>query len=145
MAYTFHSTATCLAITRDYKRGFGYQGGASRQDWNRDIPEMQIGGEYKDALTEPGIWTMGLGGFGETLPYHENKVTLDKSTRKTNGVLNVLSFDVELKENEMKMRKDIKDDAMEMLTSMGVKDVKGYDHDAVPRPWYSRNGNCPHG
>src|SRR3954468_17974530 len=47
---------------RDYLRGFGYQGSASRQGWSREIPELQIGGEYKDALGEPGVWTMGIGG-----------------------------------------------------------------------------------
>src|SRR3569833_3074981 len=66
---------------RDYIRGFGYQGAAGRENWSRDIAEMNIGGAVKDALTEPGVWTMGIGGFGETLPYHENKITLDK-TRK---------------------------------------------------------------
>ncbi len=115
-----------LGDKRDYLRGFGYQGGASRQGWAREIPEMQIGGAYKDALTEPGTWTMGLGGFGETLPYHENKVTLDKS-RKDKWGLNILSMDVEIKDNERKMRKDIQQDAIEMLTAMGVKDVHGYD------------------
>src|SRR6476620_10025458 len=43
---------------RDYLRGFGYQGSASRQGYLREIPELQIGGEYKDALGEPGVWTM---------------------------------------------------------------------------------------
>jgi choline dehydrogenase-like flavoprotein len=63
---------------RDYIRGFGYQGSAGREGWGRDIAEMNIGGGFKDALTEPGHWTMGIGGFGETLPYHENKIYLDK-------------------------------------------------------------------
>jgi len=111
---------------RDYKRGFGYQGGASRQGWNQDVAEYSIGAEFKEALTEPGIWTLGMGGFGETLPYHENKVTLDKNTKDKWG-LNVLSFDAELKENELKMRKDMLSDALEMLEAMGAKNVKGGD------------------
>src|SRR6476661_4661123 len=64
---------------RDYLRGFGYQGGASRNGWGRDIAELNIGGSFKDALTEPGGWGMGFGGFGETLPYHENRIYLDKT------------------------------------------------------------------
>ncbi|HET7896714.1 MAG TPA: GMC family oxidoreductase, partial [Flavisolibacter sp.] len=52
---------------RDYVRGFGYQGSASRQGWGRDVAEMSIGGDYKDTLCEPGQWTMGINGFGETL------------------------------------------------------------------------------
>jgi choline dehydrogenase-like flavoprotein len=115
---------------RDYLGGFGYQGGASRQGWSRDIAEMNIGAELKEALSEPGSWSMGLGGFGETLPYHENKVTLDK-TRKDKWGLNIPSVDAGLKDNEFKMRKDIQADAIEMLTAAGVKDVKGYDSNQV--------------
>lgn len=115
---------------RDYLRGFGYQGQASRQGWSRDIAEMSIGGEFKDALTEPGSWTIGMGGFGEILPDHSNKVSLDK-TKKDKWGLNVLSFDAELKDNERKMRKDMQADAEEMLTAIGAKDVKGYEGNGV--------------
>jgi choline dehydrogenase-like flavoprotein len=111
---------------RDYLRGFGYQGGAGRDGWNREVAEYSIGGAYKDALTEPGPWTMGMGGFGETLPYHDNKITLDKSKKDKWG-LNVLNFDCELKENELKMRKDMMNDGIEILEAAGVKNVKGYD------------------
>jgi choline dehydrogenase-like flavoprotein len=115
---------------RDYIRGFGYQGGASRSGWSRDIAEMNIGGEFKDALSEPGSWTMGMGGFGETLPYHENKITLDK-TKKDKWGLPVLAFDVECKDNERKMRIDMMNDAKEMLEAAGVKDVKEYTTEPV--------------
>jgi choline dehydrogenase-like flavoprotein len=114
---------------RDYIRGFGYQGAASREGWSRDIAEMNIGGGFKDALTEPGSWQLGMGGFGETLPYHENKITLDK-TKKDKWGLPVLAFDAELKENEIKMRVEIEKDAKEMLEAMGAKDVKS--HSANP-------------
>src|SRR6476469_3780993 len=76
---------------RDYLRGFGYQGSANRQNWSRDIAELTIGADFKDALTEPGQWSMGIGGFGETLPYHENKVTLDKMRTDKWG-LNILAI-----------------------------------------------------
>ena len=66
---------------REYLRGFGYQGGASREGWGRNVAELSIGGDFKDALCEPGGWTMGITAFGETLPYHENKVTLDKTKK----------------------------------------------------------------
>ena len=115
---------------RDYLRGFGYQGGANRSGWNRDIAELNIGADFKDALSEPGSWGMGFGGFGETLPYHENKVTLDK-TKKDKWGLNVLAVDVEFKENEKKMRLDMASDAEEMLTIAGVKNIKPYIGDGT--------------
>jgi len=115
---------------RDYLRGFGYQGSASRLGWNREIAELNIGGEYKDILAEPGAWTMGIGGFGEILPYHENKITLSKTVKDKWG-LPVLDFDCEWKENESKMRVDMQNDAIEMLTAAGVKNVKGRDGDGT--------------
>jgi choline dehydrogenase-like flavoprotein len=115
---------------RDYLRGFGYQGSASRLGWNREIAELNIGGEYKDILAEPGAWTMGIGGFGEILPYHENKITLSKTVKDKWG-LPVLDFDAEWKENERKMRIDMQNDAIEMLTAAGLKNVKGRDGDGT--------------
>ena len=115
---------------RDYLRGFGYQGGGGREGWGRNVAELSIGGEFKDALTEPGGWTMGMGGFGEILPDHSNKITLDK-TKKDKWGLNVLAFDCEMKDNELKMRKDMQADAIEMLTNAGVKNVKGHDANAI--------------
>ncbi len=112
---------------RDYIRGFGYQGAASREGWGRNVAEMNIGADFKDALCEPGAWTMGMTAFGETLPYHENKVTLDK-TKKDKWGLNVLAIDAEIKENELKMRKDMMEDAKEMLENSGLKDVKTFDN-----------------
>jgi choline dehydrogenase-like flavoprotein len=111
---------------RDYLRGFGYQGGAGRDGWSHEVAEYSIGAQYKEALIEPGVWQVGMGGFGETLPYHDNKVTLDK-TRKDKWGLNVLAFDCEIKENELKMRKDMLSDAIEMLEAAGVKNVQGGD------------------
>lgn len=116
---------------RDYLRGFGYQGGASRQGWSREVAELNIGGAFKDAISEPGSWTMGMGGFGEMIPIHENKITLDK-TRKDKWGLNILAIDVELRENEKKMRIDMQNDAKEMLEAAGVKNVRSWDGDGTP-------------
>jgi choline dehydrogenase-like flavoprotein len=115
---------------RDYLRGFGYQGRGSREGYHRSAEEIAIGVDLKNALTEPGPWTLGIGGFGETLPYHENKVTLDK-TRKDKWGLNILAMDIEYKDNEKRMRKDMKDDAVEMLTAAGCKNVRGHEGDGT--------------
>ena len=116
---------------RDYIRGFGYQGSASRQGWDRDVAELNIGPDLKAALSEPGPWRFGITGFGETLPYHENKISLDK-TMKDKWGLPVLSFDVEFKDNEKKMRVDMMNDAKEILEAGGLKNVKTYDAGSYP-------------
>ncbi|MBC6605454.1 GMC family oxidoreductase [Hymenobacter sp. BT188] len=112
---------------RDYIRGFGYQGGAGREGWSREIAEMNIGGDFKDALTEPGKWTMGLTGFGETLPYHDNRTYLDK-TKKDKWGLPVLAIDATIRDNEQKMRIDMMQDAKEMLEKAGLKNVNTYNN-----------------
>jgi choline dehydrogenase-like flavoprotein len=132
--YTFGRRPTGIYIPRfrniyddkrDYLRGFGYQGGASRGR-GLDIAEDTLGAELKEALSEPGKWSMGIMGFGEILPDHSNKISLDKNKKDKWG-LPVLAFDVELKENEIKMRKDMANDAAEMLEAAGVKNVQTYD------------------
>jgi len=111
---------------RDYLRGFGYQGGAWRGR-GLEVAEFTIGADLKEAMSQPSDdWRVDFLAFGEMLPDHSNKITLDKTVKDKWG-LPVLSFDVELKENEKKMRKDMGNDAAEMLLSAGVKDVKTYD------------------
>jgi choline dehydrogenase-like flavoprotein len=116
---------------RNYLRGFGYQGGASRTGWHQDVAELAFGGDFKDQMTVPGAWQMGLGGFGEALPYHDNKVTLDK-TKKDKWGLPVLAIDCSFRENETKMREAMKNDAAEMLEAAGMKNIVTYDNGSTP-------------
>ena len=110
----------------DYVRGFGYQGGGSREGWMRGVAELAFGADLKEALTAPGGWQFGITGFGECLPYADNRVTLNKDKKDIYG-LSTLSIDAEWKENEKVMRKDMKDAAAEMLEASGFKNVKTYD------------------
>jgi choline dehydrogenase-like flavoprotein len=112
---------------RDYLRGFGYQGGASRQGWSNLVAELSIGADLKLAASKPGGWTIGIGGFGEILPYHENRVLLNKDKKDKYG-LPTLTFDADLRENEYKMRKDMAADAAEMLEAAGYKNVRTFDN-----------------
>ncbi|MBT2784999.1 MULTISPECIES: GMC family oxidoreductase [unclassified Halomonas] len=116
---------------RSYVRGFGYQGAASRQGWDREIAELNIGADLKQALTQPGGWTIGMTGFGEMLPDHDNRISLDHSVRDKWG-LPVLSINVELKQNERDMRRDMVQDAVDLLEAAGVKNVKGDVGDYAP-------------
>ncbi len=118
--------ANLFGDKRNYLRGFGYQGGAGRQGWSRDVAELQIGGEFKDSLSEPGQWTIGMTGFGEILPYHENKISLDKNKKDKWG-LPVLAMDCEIKENEKEMRKDMISESKAMLEAAGIKNVTTWD------------------
>ncbi len=116
---------------RDYLRGFGYQGGGGRQGWERNVAELSFGAELKEELTQPGPWTMGLGGFGETLPYHDNRMYLHPEKRDKWG-LPIVVFDAEFRENEKKMRIDMMEDAREMLETAGLKNVKATEGESFP-------------
>ena len=116
---------------KDYVRGFGYQGGASRQGWSRGIAELSYGKKLKEELLKPGKWTIGMLGFGECLPYHENKMTLNYDNLDQWG-LPIVDFDCEFKENENKMRADMQNEAIVMLTKAGFKNVRGYDNPSFP-------------
>ncbi|WP_205513184.1 GMC oxidoreductase [Longitalea arenae] len=120
--------ANLFGDKRDFLRGYGYQGGASRDNWARDVAELGIGAELKEALTEPGVWHIGATGFGEVLPYHENKISLDPNVKDKWG-LPVLAMDAELKENEFKMRKDILKELVAMFEAAGVKDISTWNAD----------------
>ncbi|MEX2567969.1 MAG: GMC family oxidoreductase [Cyclobacteriaceae bacterium] len=111
---------------REYVRGFGYQGGASRSGWSRTVAELDFGAPLKAELTEPGPWSLGMTAFGEILPYHNNTIKLSK-TEKDKWGMYVLVMDAEIHENEKKMRVDMMNDAAEMLEAAGVKNVTTYD------------------
>ncbi len=109
---------------KDFLRSYGLWGGASRIGINPD--QIGIGKEFKEKLTKPGAWKMGLHGYGECLPYYENKVELDKE-RKDKWGLPILKITAEFKENEMKMRKDMKEQIQEMLEVIGLKNIEVHE------------------
>jgi choline dehydrogenase-like flavoprotein len=74
---------------------------------------------------------MGASAFGEMLPNHKNKVTLD-TKRKDKWGLPVLAIDCEFGENERLMRADMANDMAEMLEAAGAKDVSPYDRGSYP-------------
>ncbi|WP_043693999.1 GMC family oxidoreductase [Luteibacter sp. 9133] len=108
-----------------YLRGFGFQGGAGRQDWTRLVDQAALGEDLKRAAQEPGPWYVSMMGFGEMLPSHKNFVTLDRSHKDKYG-MPVLNFDAAHQENEIAMGKAIIDDAVEMLTGAGYRDVSHF-------------------
>ncbi|PYP79201.1 MAG: GMC family oxidoreductase [Gemmatimonadetes bacterium] len=116
---------------RPYLRGFGYQGSASRAGWSRAVKELGVGGAFKDAMAQPGDWSIGATAFGEMLPNHANTVTFDP-VKKDKWGLPVLRIDCATGENEAAMRKDMMADMAELLEQTGVKRVSTYDNESFP-------------
>ncbi|MEO5789293.1 GMC family oxidoreductase [Gelidibacter sp.] len=116
---------------KDFLRGYGYQGGGGRYGISEHVAEIGYGEKFKEAILKPGPWSMGIMGFGECLPYHDNKMTLDYDKLDEWG-LPTVTFDAEWKENELIMREDIKQQAAEMLEKAGFKDITTYDVQHAP-------------
>jgi choline dehydrogenase-like flavoprotein len=112
----------------DYIRGFGYQGGAGR---GRNIPEGVIGADLKKSIFTPGAYTVGMTCFGEMLPYHENRMYLNFDKLDKFG-LPTITFNAKLQDNEMSMREDGVNCAVEMLEASGCKDIKTYNEETAP-------------
>jgi choline dehydrogenase-like flavoprotein len=114
-----------------FLRGFGYQGGGYRTNWDAGANLEKFGAEFKDSLMKPGPWEFFITGFAECLPYHDNKVTLDKDNLDKWGQPTI-AIDCEFKENEKALNRQIREDAVEMLERAGVKDIVGFDKEHEP-------------
>ena len=116
---------------KDFVRGYGYQGGGSREGWNRGTTMVGIGADFKNSLKTPGSWRMSLGGFGECLPYHENFVKVNKDKVDAWGIP-TLTIDCKFRDNEHTMSKDIAVQAAEMLAAAGGREVSMYQDISTP-------------
>jgi choline dehydrogenase-like flavoprotein len=122
----FRNLGDAATKRADYVRGFGYQGGGGRLGWDRDLPGF--GAERKDQLSRPGPWGFRLGGFGEILPYADNRMTLNEAVKDKHG-LPTITFDAGIRDNEQAMRRDMIASAVEMLQAAGFKNVRPIDGD----------------
>jgi choline dehydrogenase-like flavoprotein len=109
---------------QDYIRGFGYQGGGMRSGWTRGIEGFGV--EFKKQLMSWGPWTVSMGGFGECLPYEDNRISLHPDKKDKWGLPLVVA-NAEFKQNEINMRLDMQKDAEEMLEAMGAKNIKSHN------------------
>ena len=105
---------------QNYLRGYGYQGGGMRQGWSRQIDGF--GEEFKKAFTSFGPWAINMGGFGEWLPYEDNRITLHPEKKDRWGLPLVVA-NAGFKENEIRMRIDMRNDAVEMLEALGAQNI----------------------
>ncbi|WP_298238580.1 GMC family oxidoreductase [uncultured Algibacter sp.] len=111
---------------KTFKRGYGLQGGAYKADVTETIAELKYGPKLKEAILKPGQWQINFTGFGEVLPDHNNRMYLDYDKLDEWG-LPTVTFDAGFGENELAMRKDIQEQAIEVLKAGGFKDIEGYD------------------
>lgn len=115
---------------KDFIRGYGYQGNGQRGNSSKSSLEVGYGLDYKEAILKPGDWNIGMNGFGEILPYHENKMVLDFDDNDNWGLPKVI-FEAQIRENELKMRKDMMQQAIDMLEAAGAKEIVPNDNEYI--------------
>jgi len=109
---------------KPYLRGFGYQLGASRSNW--DASAAGVGDALKMAQRTPGPWTLGFLPFAEMLPRPENRVTLSATRRDKWGVP-VPVIDCKWGENELLLIAEATKDSQAMLRASGATDITPFD------------------
>jgi len=105
---------------KNFIRGYYYQGNGYREN-NSGADE--IGAGLKAAMTEPGKWKIRLSYYGETLPYAENRITLNTGIKDIFGRPG-MSIDCSFKDNEKAIFKDAGDTIQQILNDIGLKNVK---------------------
>jgi len=113
--------------TNGFIRGYGYQGGSS-PGFNFGAPGF--GAKFKDAVRE-GAWSINITLWGECLARKENYVEIDPNRVDAWGIP-VLRISADWSDNEKKMWKDGREQAVEMLQAAGATDVRMTGQYSVP-------------
>ena len=113
-----------LADDVDFIRGYGYQGaGSDRPDTGTGWDKPGIGAAAKATARQPAPWRIGMGMFGEMLPYADNWATLHP-TRKDRWGVPLIHLDCTIRENERKMIRQARLDAVAMLEAGGCVGIQ---------------------
>ena len=114
----------------DFFGGYVIYSGASRQSFNPAI-EPEIGAAYKDAMSDPGRWTVYMYMQGETIAKETNHVRLSDD-KKDQWDIPLLITSVGYDDNDEKLLKDFLEQGQAMLEASGVKNVEAYDNKQAP-------------
>ena len=129
-----------------FVRGFGFQGGANRQRAGHTGSRPGIGAESKASMDQWSPWVLGIGMFGEMLPYADNTIRLHP-TRTDNWGIPLAHMDCHIRENERAMIRQAEQDAVEILTAAGCKDISSVrtpddEHVLVGGKTHEMGGAC---
>jgi choline dehydrogenase-like flavoprotein len=125
----------------DYVGGFTTFMGGYRGSVNEETLSETLGGNYKDALSEPGGWGVYMYLQGETIPKETNHVRLSKDQKDQWGIP-LLIMSVGYDDNDEKMIKDFLTESAEMLDKAGVKNINQHDNKQAPGLDIHEMGGC---
>ena len=125
----------------DYVGGFTTFSGAYRSGPNEDKMTETIGGNYKDALSEPGPWGVYMYLQGETIPKETNHVRLSRDKKDKWGIPQLITS-VDYDENDDKMVKDFITQSQLMLEKAGGINIFTNDNRQPPGLDIHEMGGC---
>jgi choline dehydrogenase-like flavoprotein len=115
--------------------------GAYRRRGAVDMPENEIGADFKQAMTVPGQWGVYMYMQGETIPKESNHVRLS-SDQKDQWGIPLLITSVGYDDNDEKMIRDFLTQTTEMLDKAGCKEISTYDNKQAPGLDIHEMGGC---
>lgn len=124
----------------DFVGGYVIYSGASREKFNVNT-EPPLGAAYKEALSEPGKWSVYMYMQGETIPKAGNHVRLSKDQKDQWGIP-LLITSVGYDDNDDKMVKDFLQEGKVMMEACGVKEVNTHDSKQAPGLDIHEMGGC---
>jgi choline dehydrogenase-like flavoprotein len=125
----------------DFLRGYMVHFSASRGNADAPQDKPQIGGEYKDAMTQAGDWGIFMMMQGETIPKETNHVRLSADKKDEWGIPQLV-FNVDYDENDEKVLKDFFEQGSEMLNKAGCKNIYTNDSKQAPGLDIHEMGGC---
>src|SRR5262249_42490402 len=109
-----------------FKRGYGYEVYSGRDNWTRGVGSADFGADFKNEITRPGIWHLYMEGYGETLPYHDNRMWITPENSDEFGIPRI-HVAMEYRDNEHAMARQMMDDAVEILHAAKLDEVQGFN------------------
>jgi len=113
-----------------FKRGYGYEVYTSRGSWTRGIGSADFGADFKNEITRPGQWNLFMEGYGETLPYHDNRMWLSDKTDSWG--IPIIHLSMSYRDNERLMAQQMMEDAVEMMQAAKLENVTGFNNPVTP-------------
>jgi len=116
----------------EYVGGFTTFCGAYRSRANKlEDSGIQIGADFKDAISEAGEWYIYMYMQGETIPKESSTVSLSSDQTDQWGIP-LLVTDVGYDENDEKMVADFLKQSSEMLQKFGCTEISATDNKQAP-------------
>jgi choline dehydrogenase-like flavoprotein len=115
----------------NFTRGYGYEVYTWRDTWTRGIGSADFGADFKNEIARPGQWGLFMEGYGETLPYHDNRMWITPDDTDGFGMPKI-HLSMTYRENEKLMARQMMDDAVEMMTAAKLENVKGFNNPVTP-------------